>query len=78
MARKITLAVLQAALSDDAETNIKRVSELVREAVRQAYTIAILDIFHICMLITIALIPLIWLTKRAVAGGGQAGGGGAH
>ena len=50
---------------------------LVREAVRQAYTIAILDIFHICMLITIALIPLIWLTKRAVAGGG-AGGGGAH
>ncbi len=32
MARKITLAVLQAALSDDAETNIKRVSELVREA----------------------------------------------
>jgi MFS transporter, DHA2 family, multidrug resistance protein len=52
---------------------------LVREAVRQAYTIAILDIFHICMLITIALIPLIWLTKRAVAGGGQGGpGGGAH
>jgi N-carbamoylputrescine amidase len=32
MARKITLAVLQAALTDDAETNIKRVSELVREA----------------------------------------------
>ena len=32
MARKITLAVLQSALTDDAATNIKRVSELVREA----------------------------------------------
>jgi N-carbamoylputrescine amidase len=32
MTRKITLAVLQTALTDDAATNIKRVSELVREA----------------------------------------------
>ena len=32
MARKITLAVLQSALTDDSATNIKRVSELVREA----------------------------------------------
>jgi N-carbamoylputrescine amidase len=32
MSRKITLAVLQAALTDDATKNIKRVSELVREA----------------------------------------------
>ena len=32
MSRKITLAVLQCALTDDAETNIKRISELVREA----------------------------------------------
>ena len=32
MARKITLAVLQSALTDDATQNIKRVSELVREA----------------------------------------------
>jgi N-carbamoylputrescine amidase len=32
MARKITLAVLQSALTDDADKNIKRISELVREA----------------------------------------------
>ena len=32
MSRKIKLAVLQCALTDDAETNIKRISELVREA----------------------------------------------
>lgn len=32
MTRKITLAVLQTALTDNAATNIKRVSELVREA----------------------------------------------
>ncbi len=32
MARKITLAVLQSALTDDSATNIKRVSELLREA----------------------------------------------
>ena len=32
MARTIKLAVLQSALSDDVEKNIKRVSELVREA----------------------------------------------
>jgi len=32
MSRKITLAVLQTALSDDPATNIKRVSDLVREA----------------------------------------------
>jgi N-carbamoylputrescine amidase len=32
MARKLTIGVLQTALSDDAATNIKRVSELVREA----------------------------------------------
>jgi N-carbamoylputrescine amidase len=32
MSRKITLAVLQTALSDDAARNIKRVSDLVREA----------------------------------------------
>ena len=49
---------------------------LIQEAIRQAYTIAILDIFHICMLVTIGLIPLIWLTRRAVANSGP--GGGAH
>ncbi len=38
MARKITLAVLQSALTDDAATNIKRVSELVREAASRART----------------------------------------
>ncbi len=32
MARKITLAVLQSALTDDAAQNIKRISDLVREA----------------------------------------------
>ena len=32
MSRKIKLAVLQSALTDDAATNIKRISELVREA----------------------------------------------
>lgn len=32
MSRKIKLAVLQSALTDDAQTNIRRVSELVREA----------------------------------------------
>lgn len=32
MSRKITLAILQSALTDDAAANIKRVSELVREA----------------------------------------------
>lgn len=32
MARKITLAVLQSSLTDDPAKNIKRVSELVREA----------------------------------------------
>jgi len=32
MARKITLAVLQSALTDDPDKNIKRVSDLVREA----------------------------------------------
>ena len=32
MSRKITLAVLQSALTDDPATNIRRVSELVREA----------------------------------------------
>jgi N-carbamoylputrescine amidase len=32
MARKITLAVLQSALTDDADKNIKRISDLVREA----------------------------------------------
>ncbi len=32
MSRKITLAVLQTALTDDAAANIRRVSELVREA----------------------------------------------
>ena len=35
MARKITLGILQSALSDDAAKNIKRVSELVREAASQ-------------------------------------------
>ena len=32
MARKITLAILQSALTDDAATNIERVSKLVRQA----------------------------------------------
>ena len=32
MARKITLAVLQSALTDDAATNIERISKLVRDA----------------------------------------------
>ncbi len=32
MSRKITLAVLQAALTDDAQKNIRRVSDMVREA----------------------------------------------
>jgi DHA2 family multidrug resistance protein len=66
------------AITENGVTAAQASGELVREAVRQAYTIAILDI-RICMLITITLLPLIWLTKRPVAGGDQgAGGGGAH
>ena len=38
MARTLTLAVLQTALSDDMDANIARVSTLVREAASRART----------------------------------------
>ncbi len=39
MSRRITLAVLQSALSDDAGANIRRVSELAREAAARGATV---------------------------------------
>jgi DHA2 family multidrug resistance protein len=45
---------------------------LVGQVVNQAYTIAALDIFWLFGVLSVLMIPLIWLTSRSVGGGGPA------
>jgi DHA2 family multidrug resistance protein len=48
---------------------------LTQQAVNQAYTIAALDLFWLFGALIILMIPLIWMTRRSVSGGGMAAGG---
>jgi len=43
--------------------------------VNQAYTIAALDIFWLSGVMVVLLIPLLWLAKRSMSGGGAVAGG---
>jgi len=45
---------------------------LYGQVVNQAYTLAALDLFWIFGVLLVAAVPLIWLTRRAVSGGGVA------
>jgi DHA2 family multidrug resistance protein len=46
------------------------VGALGQQVVNQAYTIAALDIFWLFGVLSIVLVPLIWFTRRSLAGGG--------
>jgi DHA2 family multidrug resistance protein len=47
---------------------------LARSLVNQAYVLASLDFFWVSAWLCLALVPLIWLCKRAIAGGAVAAG----
>jgi len=48
---------------------------LTGQVVNQAYTIAALDIFWLSGVMVVLLIPLLWLAKRSMSGGGAVAGG---
>jgi DHA2 family multidrug resistance protein len=45
---------------------------LMQQVLHQAYFLATVDLFRMSAWITLALIPLVWLTTKAVSGGGGA------
>jgi MFS transporter, DHA2 family, multidrug resistance protein len=45
---------------------------VTNQVVSQAYLLATIDIFRVCAGLMVMLIPLIWLTRKAIAGGGAA------
>ncbi|MBV9512177.1 MAG: DHA2 family efflux MFS transporter permease subunit [Caulobacteraceae bacterium] len=45
---------------------------LANQVVNQAYTVAALDIFWLFGVLSVMMIPLIWLTRRSISGGGPA------
>ncbi|HLG85706.1 MAG TPA: DHA2 family efflux MFS transporter permease subunit [Alphaproteobacteria bacterium] len=51
------------------------VGELTRSLVNQAYVLSSLDFFWVSAWLSLALIPLVWLCKRAVSGGGAVAAG---
>lgn len=48
---------------------------MMQQVVHQAYFLATIDLFRISAWITLALIPIVWLTTRALSQGGHAAGG---
>jgi hypothetical protein len=47
---------------------------LGRQVAHQAYFQSALDLFFLSTIVTVALLPLIWLTRKASQGGHAAGG----
>ena len=45
---------------------------LSHEVIHQAYFLATMDVFQLSGWVTVALIPMVWLTKRAMSGAGSA------
>jgi len=43
---------------------------LTQQVVNQAYTVAALDLFRLFGILSMIMIPLIWITRRSIAGGG--------
>jgi MFS transporter, DHA2 family, multidrug resistance protein len=51
---------------------------VIQEIVRQAYTLAALDLFRVCMWLTLILLPMVWFARRAVTGQPAARSGDSH
>ncbi|MBS0334151.1 MAG: MFS transporter, partial [Proteobacteria bacterium] len=51
---------------------LQAIGAVTNQAISQAYLLATVDIFRISAWLMVLLIPLIWITKKALAGGGQA------
>jgi DHA2 family multidrug resistance protein len=51
-------------------THLQAVGAVTQQVVNQAYLLAALDFFRVSAWLCVILIPLIWLTRKAMSGGG--------
>ncbi|MBS0360402.1 MAG: DHA2 family efflux MFS transporter permease subunit [Proteobacteria bacterium] len=51
---------------------LQSVGAVTNQVINQAYLLATVDIFRICAWMVVIVIPLVWVTKKAVSGGGAA------
>ncbi len=57
-------------LQDQGATAAQAAAALMQQVIHQAFFLATLDLFRLSGWITILLIPVVWLTRRAKGGGG--------
>jgi DHA2 family multidrug resistance protein len=62
----LTLQKLQAA----GMSGQQALGSITNQVVNQAYTVAALDFFRVSAWLVLAMIPLVWLTRKAIANGG--------
>jgi DHA2 family multidrug resistance protein len=46
------------------------VGAVTQQVINQAYLLAALDFFRVSAWLCVILIPIIWLTRKAISGGG--------
>jgi DHA2 family multidrug resistance protein len=51
---------------------LQSVGAVANQVVNQAYMLATVDIFRICTWLVVIVIPMVWLTRKAVGSGGAA------
>ncbi len=51
-------------------SSLQSVGSVTNQVVNQAYLLATIDIFRICAILIVLLIPAVWLTRKALSGGG--------
>ena len=45
---------------------------MTNQVTSQAYLLATIDIFRVCAIVSVLLIPMIWMTRKAMSGAGAA------
>jgi DHA2 family multidrug resistance protein len=59
-----------ATLHDSGLSAQQSLGSLANQVVNQAYTQAALDLFWLFGVLSIVMIPLVWITRRSISGGG--------
>jgi DHA2 family multidrug resistance protein len=52
-------------------SSLQAVGAVTNQVISQAYLLATVDIFRICSILMVLLVPAVWITRKALAGGGS-------
>jgi DHA2 family multidrug resistance protein len=51
-------------------SSLQSLGAVTNQVVSQAYLLATIDIFRVCAILMALLVPLVWVTRKALSGGG--------